>query len=128
MTEMPYGRDFQAFPVKDLKLDFSTMIQYRKGLKVRVAFPPEGVISRDAWRGPGRSGLKQARITEAEKAVHVGFFLGGKKNETVEGEERIIVPTRKDVALFDRGAGNVYRGHCGCGTGKISDPAAISSW
>jgi 2,3-bisphosphoglycerate-independent phosphoglycerate mutase len=42
-----------------------------------------------------------AKITEAEKAVHVSFFLNGKRQEPFPGEQRVVVPTRKDVALFD---------------------------
>jgi len=33
--------------------------------------------------------------------MHVGFFLNGKRATPFPGEERIIVPTRKDVVLFD---------------------------
>ncbi len=122
LTECLTEENFKAFPVKDLKLDFSTMIQYRKGLKVRVAFPPEGVISGTLGEVLAGNGLKQARITEAEKAVHVGFFLGGKKNETVEGEERIIVPTRKDVALFDQAPEMSIGGIAEAVLKKISEP------
>jgi 2,3-bisphosphoglycerate-independent phosphoglycerate mutase len=45
--------------------------------------------------------LRQVKITEAEKAVHVGFFLNGKREEPFSGEERMIIPSRKDVVLFD---------------------------
>ena len=45
--------------------------------------------------------MTQAKITEAEKAVHVSFFFNGKKSDLLPGEERIVIPTRKDVKLFD---------------------------
>ena len=94
--------DFQEFPVAEgLDLDFTTMIEYRRGLPVRVAFPPEGVLEGTLSDTISTAGLRQAKITEAEKAVHVGYFLNGKKEAPVPGEERIIVPTRKDVAHFD---------------------------
>ncbi len=94
--------DFAEFPVtKDLNLAFATMIEYRKGLPVRVAFPPEGTPEGTLSDTISAAGLQQAKITEAEKAVHVGYFLNGKKEAPLPGEERIIVPTRKDVALFD---------------------------
>ncbi len=94
--------DFREFPVtNDLDLAFATMIEYRRGLPVRVAFPPEGTLEGTLSDTISAGGLRQAKITEAEKAVHVGYFLNGKKEAPLPGEERIIVPTRKDVALFD---------------------------
>jgi 2,3-bisphosphoglycerate-independent phosphoglycerate mutase len=102
LTSSLTENNFVEFPVgSDLGLHFATMIEYQKGLNVQVAFPPEeslqdtlsDIISHHGWR--------QAKITEAEKAVHVGFFFNGKKSELLPGEERIVIPTRKDVALFD---------------------------
>ncbi|NTW07098.1 MAG: phosphoglycerate mutase (2,3-diphosphoglycerate-independent), partial [Syntrophaceae bacterium] len=94
--------NFAEFPVAaDLNLNFATMIEYQKGLNVEVAFPPEETLQDTISDIISRHNLKQAKITEAEKAVHVGFFFNGKKQELLCGEERIVVPTRKDVALFD---------------------------
>jgi 2,3-bisphosphoglycerate-independent phosphoglycerate mutase len=102
LTRSLTERDFQEFPVvNDLNLAFATMIEYRTGLPVRAAFPPEGTIDGTLSDTISACGLRQAKITEAEKAVHVGYFLNGKKEAPLPGEERIIVPTRKDVALFD---------------------------
>lgn len=93
---------FTEFPVNpDLGLHFATMIEYQKGLNTEVAFPPEKILEDTLSDILSRHGRKQVKITEAEKAVHVGFFLNGKKQDLLPGEERIIVPTRKDVALFD---------------------------
>ena len=93
---------FQCFPVEEgLGLHYATMIDYDEALDVAVAFPPEGVIQDTLSEVLSRNGLRQVKITEAEKAVHVGFFLNGKRNDPFPGEERIVVPTRKDVALFD---------------------------
>ena len=93
---------FQPFPVSgSLQLSFATMIEYDRGLNVRVAFPSEGIIAGTLSEVIARHNLRQVKITEAEKAVHVGYFLNGKRSDPFPGEERIIVPTRKDVALFD---------------------------
>ncbi|HOD29296.1 MAG TPA: alkaline phosphatase family protein [Syntrophales bacterium] len=93
---------FPEFPVHpDLALHFATMIRYREDLKAAVAFPPDAVVADTLSETIARHGLKQIKITEAEKAVHVGFFLNGKRDEPFDGETRHIVPTRKDVALFD---------------------------
>ncbi|OPY88050.1 MAG: 2,3-bisphosphoglycerate-independent phosphoglycerate mutase [Smithella sp. PtaU1.Bin162] len=102
LTRSLTENDFTEFPVNpDLGLHFATMIEYQKNLTVQVAFPPEGILEDTLSDILSRHGKKQVKITEAEKAVHVGFFLNGKKQDLLPGEERIIVPTRKDVALFD---------------------------
>ena len=93
---------FDEFPVEnDLALHFATMIEYHKGLNVRVAFPPDDIIEDTLSDVIARHHLAQAKITESEKAIHVTYFLNGKNSEIPRGEERIIVPTRKDIALFD---------------------------
>lgn len=102
LTRSLTENNFCEFPVApDLDLHFATMIEYSKGLNVQVAFPPEGTLQDTLSDIISRHQLKQAKITEAEKAVHVGFFFNGKKSDLLPGEERIIIPTRKDVALFD---------------------------
>ncbi len=102
LTESLTVPGFLSFPVRqNLNLSFATMIEYSKALPVRVAFPPEGELRDTLGEVLARAGLKQARITEAEKSVHVGFFLNGKRSSPFPGEDRVIVPTRKDVALFD---------------------------
>jgi 2,3-bisphosphoglycerate-independent phosphoglycerate mutase len=93
---------FDEFPVDPhFSCDLTTMIQYRQDLNVAVAFPPEGIVENTLSDVLSAHGLKQVKITEAEKAIHVGFFLNGKKPDPVAGEQRIVVPTRKDIALFD---------------------------
>jgi 2,3-bisphosphoglycerate-independent phosphoglycerate mutase len=102
LTRSLTEKGFNSFsPVVDLSPTFATMIEYQKGLDVQVAFPPEGEVLDTLSDVLARHGFKQAKITEAEKAVHVTYFLNGKKEQPLPGEERIIVPTRKDVHLFD---------------------------
>ena len=102
LTRSLVDAGFDKFPVEDdLTLHFATMIEYQKGLKVHVAFPPEGAIEDTLSEIIARHNLKQAKITESEKASHVGFFLNGKKAEVLTGEERVIIPSRRDVILFD---------------------------
>lgn len=95
--------DFPYFPVKkDLRLNMVTMIPYHQELTARVAFSPEEEIRDTLSEILSRGGLKQVKISESEKAVHVGFFLNGKIREPFPGEERIAVPTPKDVPQFDQ--------------------------
>ena len=95
-------KGFQHFPVaKSMALRFATRVEYSEELKVRVAFPPAGTISDTLGDTLSRLGIRQVKIAEAEKAYHVGYFLNGKKEDPLPFEERIVVPTRKDVRLFD---------------------------
>jgi 2,3-bisphosphoglycerate-independent phosphoglycerate mutase len=102
LTQSLTDATFEKFPtLRNMKLHFATMIEYQKGLNVRVAFPPNGFIEDTLSEIIAKHGLKQVKITEAEKAVHVGFFLNGKKLDPWPNEERAVIPTRKDIALFD---------------------------
>jgi len=102
LTRSLTENDFDEFSTeKKLSLNFATMIEYHKNLNVQVAYPPENVINDTLSDIIARHQLKQVKITEAEKAIHLGYFFSGKKNEPVAQEERIVVPTRKDVVLFD---------------------------
>jgi len=95
-------QNFHEFPIdKNLNVNFATMIEYQKRLNVEVAFQPQGILTDTLSDIIAAHGLKQAKITEAEKAVHVSYFFNGKKSDPLPGEERIVIPTRKDVKLFD---------------------------
>ncbi|MCD8038627.1 MAG: 2,3-bisphosphoglycerate-independent phosphoglycerate mutase [Lachnospiraceae bacterium] len=47
------------------------------------------------------NGMTQARIAETEKYAHVTFFFNGGVEEPNEGEDRVIVPSPKEVATYD---------------------------
>ena len=46
-------------------------------------------------------GKTQLRIAETEKYAHVTFFFNGGREEPYSGEERILVPSPKDVPTYD---------------------------
>jgi len=94
LTQSFVDEEFQGFPTeKGLKVSFATMIQYDEKLKVRVAFPPLGEIEGTLSQVISEHGLRQVKIVESEKAIHLGFFLNGKRDEPWPGEERIIIPS-----------------------------------
>jgi 2,3-bisphosphoglycerate-independent phosphoglycerate mutase len=96
-------QDFSHFPVKkDLRLNMVTMIPYHQKLNVRVAFSPEEEIRDTLSETLSKHCLRQVKISESEKAIHVSFFLNGKIREPFPWEERIAVPTPKDVPRFDQ--------------------------
>lgn len=48
-----------------------------------------------------KNGMKQLRIAETEKYAHVTFFFNGGVETPNEGEDRILVPSPKDVPTYD---------------------------
>ncbi len=96
-------KDFAHFAVAaNIRLNLVTMIPYDRGFRVKVAFSQEEEIRNTLSEVLSRHGLRQAKISESEKAVHVSYFLNGKIREPFPGEERIVVPTPKDVPFFDQ--------------------------
>ncbi len=86
--------NFDEFPIeKGLRAHFATMIQYDESLDARVAFPPLRKIEHTLSQVISDHGLRQAKITESEKAIHLQYFLNGKADEPFGGEERIVVPS-----------------------------------
>jgi len=96
--------DFPHFPVRrGLGLNFVTMIEYAPGLKARVAFEPEARLRDTLAEVLTRSGRRVVKIAESEKAVHLSFFLNGKRDEVFPEEERIIIPSLPgEVSYADR--------------------------
>lgn len=94
-------KNFTEFPVKKMKLNFVTMIEYDKKLDVKVAFPPIGRIENTLSEIISKNGLKQVKIVESEKAVHLTYFFNGKSKEIFPNEERIIIESDKYVSTLD---------------------------
>jgi 2,3-bisphosphoglycerate-independent phosphoglycerate mutase len=93
---------FDEFPVeKGMRTHFATMIQYDERFNVPVAFPPLKQIEHTLSQVISENGLRQVKITESEKAIHLQYFLNGKRDEPFPGEERIIAPSPRvaDYAL-----------------------------
>ena len=102
LTQAIMEPDFPHFDrPKGLPCRMATMIEYDKSLPVRVAFPPLERVDGSVGEVVSRAGLRQARIVESEKAIHLSYFFNGKLTEAFPGEDRLIVPSSKDVVNFD---------------------------
>ncbi len=44
---------------------------------------------------------KQFRVAETEKYAHVTFFFNGGREQPFQGEERVLIPSPKDVPTYD---------------------------
>jgi len=65
-----------------------------------VAFVKEG-ITNTFGEFLAANNLTQARIAETEKYAHVTFFFNGGIEEPNKGEDRVLVPSPKEVATYD---------------------------
>ena len=92
---------FDIFPVPEMNVHFVTMIEYDPSLDTRVAFPPQGAVEGTLSEVVSKAGMKQVKICESEKAVHVCFFLNGKRHDTFKNEKRVVIESPRDVPTFD---------------------------
>jgi 2,3-bisphosphoglycerate-independent phosphoglycerate mutase len=79
---------------------FTTMTQYDETFKLPVAYEPRE-IRKILGEVASQAGVKQLRIAETEKYAHVTYFFNGGDENKFRGEERILIPSPKDVATYD---------------------------
>jgi 2,3-bisphosphoglycerate-independent phosphoglycerate mutase len=106
----PPGWDAKKFPplaevrgTRPRLASYVTMTEYDAaftGRGIPVAYPPDQpkeilpeIVS--------QKGLKQLRCAETEKYAHVTFFFNGGRETVFPGEERILVPSPRDVKTYD---------------------------
>ena len=79
----------------------ATMTPYDARFDVPCAFrPPErmrGILGETI----SRAGRRQLRVAETEKYPHVTYFFNGGDEQPFDGEDRILVPSPRDVATYD---------------------------
>ncbi len=97
-----FDAEFKDFERKSLpKLaSFVTMTRYEGDFPLAVAFPP---VSLDHTLGQtvSEADLPQLRIAETEKYAHVTYFLNCGREEPFPGEDRVMVPSPREVATYD---------------------------
>lgn len=77
------------------------MATYDESFPLPVAFPQEE-LRNILGEVVSRAGLQQLRIAETEKYAHVTFFFNGGNEVPFPGEERVLIPSPKDVATYDQ--------------------------
>lgn len=85
---------------EELKLKIVTLAQYQSDFDVEIAFPPR-IIETTLAQEISHKGLRQAHIAETEKFPHATYFLNGGKEQPHEGEEHVMLASRKDVLTHD---------------------------
>jgi 2,3-bisphosphoglycerate-independent phosphoglycerate mutase len=81
-------------------VSLTAMTSYWDGQPGTIAFGPdwpEHVLA-DVIEA---AGLSQLHAAETEKYPHVTYFLNGGREEPHQGEERILVPSPRDVRTYD---------------------------
>jgi len=95
-------KKFDAFPRSCFRslASFVSMTSYGETFTHPVGFQS---VQLDRILGEVLSerGLRQLRIAETEKYAHVTYFFNGGREAPFEGEERILIPSPKDVATYD---------------------------
>jgi 2,3-bisphosphoglycerate-independent phosphoglycerate mutase len=94
--------DFREFD-RPKRLDFAafvTMTQYDETFKLPVAYEPRA-LRHILGQVASAHGIRQLRIAETEKYAHVTYFFNGGEEKEFAGEERILIPSPRDVATYD---------------------------
>jgi 2,3-bisphosphoglycerate-independent phosphoglycerate mutase len=84
----------------DAGFDVTTMTRYAADLDTPVAFEEQNVPETLA-EVLSREGRRQLHVAETEKYAHVTYFFNGGREEAWPGEERVLVPSPRDVASYD---------------------------
>jgi len=101
ITRAFIDNDFEGFETKKLNLYFTCMTLYDKNIRnVHLVYEKES-IRNTLGEVIAKNNLRQLRIAETEKYAHVTFFLNGGVEDTYIGENRILIPSPKDVKTYD---------------------------
>ena len=79
---------------------FATMTRYESDFPMPAAFPPQE-ITQTLGQVVSEAGLSQLRIAETEKYAHVTYFFSCGREDPFAGEERVLVPSPREVATYD---------------------------
>ncbi|MEX1047942.1 MAG: 2,3-bisphosphoglycerate-independent phosphoglycerate mutase [Akkermansiaceae bacterium] len=90
------GFDRTVFP----NVHYVTLTQYDKTYSCPVVFGPQ-TLSNGLGETVAAAGLAQMRIAETEKYPHVTYFFNGGVEPPYALEDRVIIPSPKDVPTYD---------------------------
>lgn len=93
---------FDGFPRRRFPnlADVVCLTTYDETFNLPVAYPPVRLthILGEVVSGQG---LRQLRIAETEKYAHVTFFFNGGEEQPFPLEDRVLIPSPRDVATYD---------------------------
>jgi len=93
--------DFNGFErVVTPKTHYYTLTEYDATYTCKAIFASEN-LAMVLGETVAAAGLKQLRIAETEKYPHVTYFFNGGVELSNKGEDRVIIPSPKDVPTYD---------------------------
>jgi 2,3-bisphosphoglycerate-independent phosphoglycerate mutase len=103
LTAALTGDGFQGFArtCRVRLAEFAGLTRYDDRLAVSAAYEPVR-LTRILADVLSDLGLKQLRIAETEKYAHVTYFFNGGVETVYPGEDRILIPSPRDVATYDQ--------------------------
>jgi 2,3-bisphosphoglycerate-independent phosphoglycerate mutase len=102
ITEAFIKDDFEGFErkAKPGLTAFVTMTEYDAAFSASVMFPPQR-LANILGEVISRAGLGQFRVAETEKYAHVTFFFNGGREAPFDKEDRLLIPSSREVATYD---------------------------
>ncbi len=102
LTRAFIQNDFDEFERGDqLDIYFATMTEYQRGLCPNIIFNKPPKMNDILASFISERGIPQFRCAETEKFPHVTFFFNDYREEPFPGEDRALIPSRKDCATYD---------------------------
>ena len=101
MTRVFCDPEFRGFAREQKKVDYICFVDYDETIPgKKVAFKKQ-LLTNTFGEYLAAHNMTQARIAETEKYAHVTFFFNGGVEEPNPGEDRILVPSPKEVPTYD---------------------------
>jgi len=95
----PAFKDFDRGAPPQLSA-YVCMTRYDETFTYPIAYEPQD-LSEIFPEIVARSGQRQLRTAETEKYAHVTFFFNGGRETVFQNEDRILVPSPRDVKTYD---------------------------
>ena len=87
--------------VNPILSDFVCMTQYDEHFGLPAAFGPQH-LDKIFGQILSENKIPQLRIAETEKYAHVTYFFNGGDESVFDGEERILIPSPRNVDTYDQ--------------------------
>jgi 2,3-bisphosphoglycerate-independent phosphoglycerate mutase len=103
LTRCFLGLEGIGFDCSTPKLQsIACMTQYDVQFKQQciIIYPPK-ICKNSLGEVVSHAGLKQLRIAETEKYAHVTFFFNNGREKPFAHEDRVLIPSPRDVATYD---------------------------
>ena len=102
ITRTLTDQTFDGFPRQNAPhlAEVVCLTTYDETFKLPVAYPPLR-LTKILGEVVSGQGLRQLRIAETEKYAHVTFFFNGGEEQSFPLEDRVLIPSPRDVATYD---------------------------